>query len=224
MGAAIFQTEFVRHCSSVMKLYKMIFLGLSLSLFACKSNRKAEVSAVAETVKDEGTVKIAEKFLIVPGRSAGEISLGDDVQVVAKLLGKADLSDAAMGKAWGIWFSRDSTRGKRNEVAIYSAYRDTSMRIKEVKQIRITASQFKTKDGFSTGRSLNDTQLKFSGMKQMASYLNEKQDTVVIYDSMQDGISFEFLNGKSIALTIHPANQPLNNTYLTLHPDWKPIN
>lgn len=224
LRVVIFQTEMVRHCFSVMKVVKMILLGLSLSLSACKSNPKTDLNGNQATANDNGSGKILdEKFLIVPGRSVGEISLGDDIHMLNKLLGKPDLSDAAMGKAWGIWFSKDSVDGMRNEIAIYSAYRDTSMRVKEVKQIRFTAGQFKTQDGYSTGRTLNDTKLKFPAIEKIVSYLNEKLDTVTVYDSKADGISFEFLKQKSIAITIHPLNQAMNNTYFTLHPNWKLI-
>ncbi|RZL29787.1 MAG: hypothetical protein EOP00_37305 [Pedobacter sp.] len=139
------------------------------------------------------------------------------------LLGRPDAGDAAMGKAWGIWYSKDSISGHRDELAIYSSYKDTSMRIKDVKQIRITSNRFKTQDGFTTGRSEADTKLKFPAMERISAYLNEQNDTVTVYDAKGDGIGFEFLKGKSISLTIHPMNQAVNETYLTLHPEWKLI-
>jgi len=153
----------------------------------------------------------------------GEISLGEDMAKIGVKLGRPDAGDAAMGKAWGIWYSKDSTSGQRNELAIYSSYRDTSMRVKDVKQIRITSAQFKTQDGFTTGRSVSETKLKFSDIEKISSYLNEQKDTVTVYDSKRDGIGFEFLKGKSISLTVHPMNQSVNGTYLTLHPEWKRI-
>ncbi len=206
-----------------MKAIKLIILALTFSVIACKSNRKAGVNGDSVETNDEESFRISDsRFLIVPGRSVGEISLGDDMQLEGKLLGKPDAGDAAMGKAWGIWQEKDSTAGK-GELAIYSAYRDTSMRVKEVKQIRITNEQFKTQDGFSTGRTISDTKLMFPAMEQIASYINAEKDTVLIYDAKQDGIGFEFLKRKGIALTVHPMNQPINNIYLTLHPEWKLI-
>ncbi|RDC58279.1 hypothetical protein DU508_04915 [Pedobacter chinensis] len=207
-----------------MKSINIILLGLSLSLFACKSNRKSDIKGDSVVVKEVGPGKIVdERFLIVPGRSVGEISLGEDVQSVSNKLGRPNAGDAAMGKAWGIWYSNDSANSRQNEIAVYSSYRDTSMRIKDVKQIRITAMQFKTQDGFTLGRSLSDTKLKFPALEKHSAYLNELKDTVLIYDAKHDGIGFEFLNGKSIALTVHPINQSLNDTYLTLHPEWKQV-
>ena len=207
-----------------MKSTKIILLAMSISFAACQSSQNSEHKSDSIENMESGNAKIVDsRFLIVPGRSVGEISLREDMTEVGKKLGRPDAGDAAMGKAWGIWFSNDSTAGFRNELAIYSSYRDTSMRVKDVKQIRITSPKFKTQDGFTTGLSASDTKLKFPAMEKVSSYLNEKNDTVTVYDARQDGIGFEFLKGKSISLTIHPMNQSVNGTYLTLHPEWKLI-
>ncbi|MFC1224024.1 hypothetical protein ACFE6N_09460 [Pedobacter sp. BG31] len=209
-----------------MKITKTVLLGLSISFLACQSERKTDENkpdSLTGTTSVSGQA-VDERFLVVAGHSIGEISLGEDMQQVSAKLGRPDFSDAAMGKAWGIWYSSDSTANGKNEVAIYSSYRDTSMQVKDVKQIRITSNEFKTRDGLATGVSLEATKLKIPGINKLYVYLNEKKDTVVVYDAKKEGIGFEFLNGKSIALTVHPANIALNQTYLTLHPEWKLIN
>ena len=207
-----------------MKSIKIILLGLSIGFVACQSSQNSKHENDSITSIESGLKQIVDaRFLVVPGRSVGEISLGEDMENVGKLLGKPDAGDAAMGKAWGIWYSNDSISRQRNEVAVYSSYRDTSMLVKDVKQIRITSPKFKTQDGFTTGLSEADTKLKFPAMEMISSYLNEKKDTVMVYDAKQDGIGFEFLKGKSISLTVHPMNQSVNATYLTLHPEWKLI-
>jgi len=206
-----------------MKNIKFVLLGLSISLAACQSAKKNDEQKT-DSVNNLKAAKIQEvdgRFLIVAGKSIGEISLGENMEQVIEKLGRPDAGDAAMGKAWGIWYGSDSTAKQKNEIAIYSSYRDTSMRIKDVKQIRITSNEFKTQDGLTTGASLEDTQLKFPQIKKLSSYLNDKKDTVAVYDAKKDGISFEFLKGKSISLTIHPVNTAVNETYLTLHPEWK---
>lgn len=220
----IFQTDLLRRCSTGMKNIKILSLGLFISFAACQSskNSRHKTDSIASIESGPGKI-IDERFLIVPGRSVGEISLGEDMAKVSARLGRPDDGDAAMGKAWGIWYSKDSVAGIRNEFAIYSSYRDTSMRVKDVKQIRITSAQFKTQDGFTTGRSVSETKLKFPDVEKISAYLNEQKDTVTVYDSKRDGIGFEFLKGKSISLTVHPTNQSVNGTYLTLHPEWKLI-
>jgi len=207
-----------------MKSTKYVLLGLGISLAACQSSNKTEEHAVDSVAQVSSALKTPdEQFLIVAGRSVGEISLGEDMEQVGKKLGRPNAGDAAMGKAWGIWYSNDSTAKRPNEIAIYSSYRDTSMRVKDVKQIRITSNLFKTKDGLSTGGTLEDAKMKFPAIEKLTVYLNEDKDTVLVYDAKKDGIGFEFLKGKSISLTVHPANTPVNGTYLTLHPEWKLI-
>ncbi|WP_316832006.1 hypothetical protein [Pedobacter aquatilis] len=207
-----------------MKTTNILLAGLSLCFAACQSpantENKQDTTVHAESVAEKA---IETDFLIVPGRSIGQVALGEDMITVGEKLGKPDAGDAAMGKAWGIWYGKDSSSNTRNELAVYSAYRDTSMRVKEVKQIRITANQFKTKDGIGVGISEADAKLNFKAMELAATYINEKKDTINVFDAKKDGIGFEFLKGKSISLTVHPVNQSINNTYLTLHPEWKKI-
>ena len=220
----IFQTDLSRRCSTGMRNIKILSLGLLISFAACQSSKNSQhkTDSIASIESGPGKI-IDERFLIVPGRSVGDISLGEDMTKVSAKLGRPDDGDAAMGKAWGIWYSKDSTSGRRDELAVYSSYRDTSMSVKEVKQIRITSPKYKTQDGFTTGFSESDTRSKFPSLERISAYLNEQKDTVVIYDAKTDGIGFEFLKGKSISITVHPKNQSVNGTYLTLHPEWKQI-
>ena len=209
-----------------MKNIKFAIFGLSISLAACQANNKTnETNVDSVTNKSSASVQaVDERFLVVAGRSVGEIALGEDMEQVGKKLGRPNAGDAAMGKAWGIWYSNDSTAKHRNEIAVYSSYRDTSMRVKDVKQIRITSNKFKTQDGLATGNTLEATKQKFPTIEKLSAYLNEEKDTVTVYDAKKDGIGFEFLKGKSISLTVHPVNIPVNATYLTLHPEWKQVN
>ncbi|UKT66106.1 hypothetical protein [Pedobacter mucosus] len=204
-----------------------ILLGLSISLFACNSVEHKNINTDSTTKKisvGESKLTIGPKFLIIPGVSIGQIKLGEDTQEIGNKLGTPDAGDAAMGKAWSIWYSEDPNTTRRNELSIYSSYKDSSATSKDVKQIRITSGQFKTLDGFGTGRKLKDAQAKFPDLDQISTYLNEKKDTVLIYDSKSQGIGFEFLSGKSISLTVHPKNVSVNATYLAIHPDWKLVN
>ncbi|WP_307531430.1 hypothetical protein [Pedobacter sp. W3I1] len=208
-----------------MKSIKFALLGLSIGLAACHSANKTDQNKTDSMNLASATMQaVDERFLIVAGRSIGEITLGESMEQVGIKLGRPDAGDAAMGKAWGIWYSDDSTGKHPNEIAVYSSYRDTSMLIKDVKQIRITSNKFKTKDGLATESTLEDTKQKFPSVKKLSAYLNEDNDTVTVYDAQKEGIGFEFLKGKSISLTVHPANTPVNATYLALHPQWKLIN
>lgn len=206
-----------------MKLIKFALFWLTISLIACQSADNKQVANADSIALVNANKAIDERFLIVAGQSVGEISIGEDMEQVGKKLGRPNAGDAAMGKAWGIWFSNDSTSGHRNEIAVYSAYRDTSMQVKDVKQIRITSDQFKTKDGLTIGNTLNAMKSKFPDLEESGRYLNERNDTVSVYDSKKSGIGFEFLQKKSVALTVHQIGKAVNETYLTLHPEWKLI-
>ncbi|ARS38961.1 hypothetical protein CA265_04410 [Sphingobacteriaceae bacterium GW460-11-11-14-LB5] len=221
----IINTILLKRCFTLMKSIKFALLGLSISLVACQSADQANQNKTDSTnnLTSAAVQPVDERFLVVAGHSVGEITLGENMEQVGIKLGRPSAGDAAMGKAWGIWYSNDSTGKHPNEIAVYSSYRDTSMLVKDVKQIRITSNQFKTQNGLATGSTLEDTKLKFPSLKKLSAYLNEDQDTVTVYDAQKDGIGFEFLKGKSISLTVHRANIPVNATYLTLHPEWKAI-
>lgn len=180
---------------------------------------KDSVNAVAE-----GPGKIIDsKYLIVPGKSIGQISLGDSLQRVNKLLGNADAGDAAMGKAWAIWYAKDPTTTQTSEFCVFSSYRDSTMKDKDVKEIRATSILYKTQDGFGVDRTLADTKAKFRGLMEMSKYLNEKQDTVTLYDDSASGIGFEFVHGRSTAVSVHQPNKSIQSDYLSPNPKWKKL-
>lgn len=208
-----------------MRTFKIFVLGLGASLAACQSSTNSDHKRDSISSIESGPGKIVnEQFLIVPGTSIGQISIGEDMQQVSKKMGTADGGDAAMGKAWGIWYGKALKGDKKDEFAIYSSYRDSNMVVKDVKQIRVTSALYKTQDGFGTGRTLNDLALKFPAMERLSAYLDQNKDTIFIYDSKPDGIGFEIVNKKSVALTVHPKQKSVNETYLTLHPEWKLVN
>jgi hypothetical protein len=208
-----------------MKNVKLALLGLSISFAACQSANKSDAhkTDAVSNLKSAKKQAIDERFLIVAGKSVGEISLGENMEQVIEKLGRPDVGDAAMGKAWGIWYSNDSTGKHPNEIAVYSSYRDTSMLVKDVKQIRITSDKFKTQNGLATGTTMEETKEKFPAIEKLSAYLNEDKDTITFYDAKKEGIGLEFLKGKSISITVHPVNNLVTETYLTLHPEWKRV-
>lgn len=167
---------------------------------------------------------IEGKLLIVPGKSIGRYFLGQDLAAVDSIKGKPDFSDAAMGKAWAIWYGKNSTNGKRNELAIYSTYKDSTMASKAVKQIRVISGKFETNDGLNNGNILSNFLVKYPDFIQVATYYDDKLgDTIKVYDSRQNGIAVEFLRDISRAITVHSKGEALNESYYTLKPDLKKI-
>ncbi|MGV3704652.1 MAG: hypothetical protein ACO1NU_04670 [Arcticibacter sp.] len=146
------------------------------------------------------------------------------MQLVSQALGKPDAGDAAMGKAWGIWYDTDSSDQQRTEIAIYSSYKDSSMMAHDVKQIRTTAKRFKTEAGLGVGSTYADFKNAYPDLALVAQYSNQSsKDTIKVYDSKQKGISVEFIENTSTAITVHETGKATNDTYFTYHPDLKKI-
>lgn len=207
-----------------MNCTKYILFASVLTFAACNSNKHGNTSKDSVKAVAEGPGKILdEKYLVVPGKSVGQVSVGDSLQKVHRLLGNADAGDAAMGKAWAIWYSKDPTTTQTSEYCVFSSYRDSTMRDKDVKEIRATSILYKTQDGFGLARTLAETKAKYSGLKEVSKYLDEKQDTVTIYDDASIGIGFEFVKGKSTAISVHAPNQPIQSDYLSPNPKWKRV-
>ncbi|MGY3052495.1 hypothetical protein ACVWYG_000685 [Pedobacter sp. UYEF25] len=207
-----------------MNILKYLGIVGIFALAGCNSAKYDNTGKDSTKAVAEGPGKILdEKYLIVPGKSIGQISLGDSLQKVNRLLGNADAGDAAMGKAWAIWYAKDPTTTQTSEFCIFTSYRDSAMSDKDVKEIRATSILYKTQDGFGVDRNFQDTKSKFSGLKEVSKYLDEKQDTIAIYDDASSGIGFEFKKGKSIAVSIHKPNRPIQSDYLSPNPKWKKI-
>jgi len=204
-----------------MKLLPFLLLFAVASITACQSG--SSDSKVVQT--DSAQISsVDEARLIVPGKSLGKIYLGQDMQAVAGILRKPDAGDAAMGKAWGIWYDKDSSTQKETELSIYSAYKDSNMIAKDVKQIRTTASNFETADGISVGCSLSGFKSAYPDAELRAQYaVSSSGDTTKLYDSKSQGIGGEFVNNSCKAIAIHPSGTYANETYFTYNPEMKKI-
>jgi len=199
---------------------KKIALALiGISLLSC-SDKKA--SAVETEKTSDSIVKyvspeiIDRKQLIIPGKSIGLTQLGQNAETLASL-GKPDFSDAAMGKAWATWYSKD---GQKKELNIYTTYKNSEMKEKVIRQIRITSPEFKTSDKIATGKSLNDIQKSFPKVKLVGGY-NANGKAVQLYDDADSGIAFEIENDLCIGIIIHETGKKVTDEYITLHPDIK---
>lgn len=106
-----------------MKKYLLLTL---LLCFSCKGEVEiTEPDVVAtDAIPKEKPVNLA----IIPGKSIGNVALEQNVAEL-DFLGEADLSDAAMGKAWLTWYSTNSklVNGK-SELNIYTTYKDNEMK------------------------------------------------------------------------------------------------
>lgn len=165
--------------------------------------------------------------LIIAGESVGKVSLGTDASTLQNILGKPDMSDAAMGKAWTSWYGKKrDEHNNKTELNIYTAYKDTSMREQTVQQIRTTSSFFITTDSVHVYSSLDDIKNKYA-VKKSAQY-NSDGRLITIYDDKQKGIAFETAGANNqnicIGIIIHQKNKSVNDIYIMLHPDMKRLN
>lgn len=135
---------------------------------------------------------------------------------VGKTLGPANGGDAAMGKAWGIWYSRnkaDNSLDSSRFLAIYSAV-DGNEPVHHVKQVRVNTASFKTAKGVKVGSSLGSIKKAYPNVTRVAVYQDTlRHKRIELYDDVKRGIAFEVTGKKCSAVTVHKGGEDLN-TYL----------
>ncbi len=222
---------------------KIIFYGIVFLSVACNNsssttsvNSDTSTITTTDTIVKHDTVLVnndqlqtdtavsESNPLIISGESVGKISLGADASTLQNILGKPDMSDAAMGKAWETWYGKQrDEHNNKTELNIYTAYKDTSMREKTVQQIRTTSSFFTTNDSLHVYSSLDEIKNKYA-IKKAAQYTSDGR-AVTLYDDKQKGIAFEIASAGAqnicTGIIIHPKNKSVNDIYITLHPDMK---
>jgi hypothetical protein len=198
---------------------------LSLLILGMLSCNKKESETTSDTIVSDSseTREPVSRMLIIPGKSIGNISIGMRSDDLEPLLGKPDLSDAAMGKAWLTWFSKVADSITGNELNIYTTYKDNTMREKVVRQVRITSPEFKTADGLSTGKSLAEFQKIYPNLELSGKYDTETANPITVYDVKGEGIAFEFEDNFCVGIIIHQDGKKVSEEYLSFHPDMVPM-
>jgi len=205
-----------------MKKFAMFLIGICLASCSDKKTNvevETENEAVSTDTIKYVPPKVTDKaFEIIPGERIGLTKLEENTEKLSEL-GKPDFSDSEMGKSWATWTSKDD---EKNELNIYSTYKDSKMKEKVVRQIRITSSKFKTPNEISTGKSLQEIQKSFPDIKLVAKYTDEKTKNLVeIYDSEANGIAFEFTQNEGAAIIVHTKSKKVTEEYITLHPNME---
>lgn len=203
-----------------MKKFAMFLIGICLA--SC-SDKKTNLETGSEPVSTDTIKYVPPKvtnkaFEIIPGERIGLTKLEENTETLSEL-GKPDFSDAAMGKSWATWISKDD---EKNELNIYSTYKNSEMKEKVVRQIRITSPKFQTPSEISTGKSLQEIQKAFPDIKLVAKYTDEKTKNIIeIYDSEAYGIAFEFTQNKCASIIVHTKDKKVTEEYITLHPNME---
>ncbi len=215
----------------------ILYFILALALLSCESRKQAdqpqEPIATTKETNDTATIPAPSKpaptavkpkpdstYLIVPGKSIGQISLDETAEKVHSKLGQPDSGDAAMGKALSFWINPDE-RKVRQYVAVYFV-RNTKGTSEAMlaEQIQVSSPAFKTKGGLSTGSKLSNIRKEFK-LQPKGYYTNERQKQVYVYDDPEQGITFEVTTPDSTctAIAIHKKGETISKTYLPIHPE-----
>lgn len=212
-----------------MRQFNILSVLLLALVMGCNEPKKKTAEEDKEARLPAGAFpEYSGDLMIVPGKSIDKVFLGQDMSEVFKLLGNPSDGDAAMGKSWGIWYLRDSTDTRKGELSVYSSYKDSTMSSKDVKQIVVSATNYRTDKGLRIGVSLDEIKAVFPNVKKAAVYLNAvKKDSLIVYDVEEEGIAFDVRNKGdhffTTAITVHPKKVSVNSTYLTIHPGWDKI-
>jgi hypothetical protein len=194
-------------------------LACAMLLVACGERttikQNTPDTALATPAADTGALRT----VLVPGERLGHITLGLNADSVEPLLGMPDASDAAMGKAWLTWKGKENTAGP-SLLQLYTTYKDTSMSVKTVKQIRTTSPYFKTVTGLHVGSTLAQLKAVFPALKKTDDY-TEAGVQYELYDAVAAGIAFEMKAGVCTGILVHEKGQRADSIYIMLHPDMK---
>jgi hypothetical protein len=219
------------------KVFSIVIIFIAYSACSENTGTNNNLTAVADSVattrdslkiddtktKEDTAANSMGNELIVAGKSIGKINLGMNDSLLGVVLGKADMSDAAMGKAWLTWYGKKpDEHNNKTELNIFTSYKDTSMREKVVQQVRTTSSFFSTASGLHVYSSLQDIKKQFPQLKKAATYNDSSSRTIIIYDEQQQGIAFEMApaNQQEICtgIIIHEPGIKVTQTYISLHP------
>ncbi len=215
--------------ASIIMIRNTLSIIFLLVLLSCQSQEANNQAAPDPAAQD--TIAIAQApqpapldsaYLIVPGKSIGQIQLNMPARQVNLILGKADSGDAAMGKALSFWLSKQATGQPQHYVAVYTVTDFGGKKdLPKVQQVQVTSPQFQTAKGIGTGKPLSAIRKHFSNIRPIAYYQNALQQQVYIYDDQEQGIAFEVALPDSLctAVTIHPKGENMADIYLPLHPD-----
>jgi hypothetical protein len=189
-----------------------------------KQTDSATTSASDQPKKDSATKddNVSSNNLIIPGKQIGKTQIGDDPETLIKNLGKPDSSDAAMGKAWLFWNGKRDVHNNKTLLAVYTTYKDNTMKEKIVKLIYSTSSFFKTNNGVGVYSDLDEIKKQFPELLHVSQFKERKSERMIhIYTDKDQGIAFETAEARDqqicIAVTVYMPNENLLDLYIPLH-------
>ncbi|MFB6453853.1 hypothetical protein ACE38W_01175 [Chitinophaga sp. Hz27] len=173
----------------------LLFIPLFAMMGACNQHSgqsgNSDTTAVAkDSAGSTAAVSTpSPEVLIIPGKQIGMTVIHANADSLIKILGKPDFSDAAMGTYFNSWY-------KRHTDGIYqtSIYSQRNMggpdeAITHVKSVYVSSPAFKTSERLGAGSAASVLKEHFT-LQRGGVYSNAK-DSLVMYDDIPHGISFE---------------------------------
>jgi len=196
-----------------MTLFRICLVATTFGLLtaACGGQHGQSAQQQADGMKDQ--LATADSLLLVPGRSAGPIHLGDADATLLEALGRPDFSDAAMGKAVLLWRLRTDTA--EYPLSVFTSRDMGNDETARIQQIRITSPRFETPESIRVGSTLREISSAYSHTLTIVETYEENGDTYTIYDA-DEGIAFELDPANCcVAIIIHQEDAEIP-TYLPL--------
>ncbi len=206
-----------------MKSKFLICLALVAMLINCKKNTTE--TAMPEDAKDSvamenDTLAVLPHEPMVPGKSLGITSIGDNTEAAVKGLGKPFMGDAAMGKSVAT-FKIDNNGADAMLTVASSRTMSEDNDVIQVQMLRTTASKFKTSNKLGVGSTLQEIE-KFYALEKVGKFIEDKKN-FTLYDT-NAGIAFEIDNEKMCTgVVIHPVEKATNAMYLPMYENFTDI-
>ena len=177
------------------------------------------LTAVSDTFKlDSVKLQAAKNDTIVPGVSIGNIKIGETAETLIQKKGKPDSSDAAMSKAYNGWFTKPSMTGADTIATSFETFSVVSGKTEKetasrVKRIRVTSPQYKTNMQVGAGNTFAYIKLQYPTLKKPVAKNDLPNGQLLeLYDETKEGIAFEIVDGKCVAIIIHEKGQKYSST------------
>ena len=216
-----------------MKTFRYHFaLIFMFCLLGCHSNSKkssTETNSVSIKTENEDSVALfsqkisSESKSIVPGKSVGDIHIGDKPEQIVERLGKPSKGEAGMCKSLNRWFYGEKTSQK--SLSIFSECDPNDDMRPHVQWIRTTDPEFKTTKGLAVGSTTQEIEKTFPDMEILGNYrdtlTNEK---IVLLTNFKKGITFELSlsqTGTCRAILINKAEKTPPLAYFDFYPELK---
>jgi len=204
----------------------ILIISFTLLLFSCTENTKVTTIKYTDVgIKDSivPALKVAIDSLkidslkipdpkndtIVAGISVGSIKIGESAETLIQKKGMPDSSNAAMNKAYNGWFTKPTMEGADTMVTSFETFsvvsgKNEKEKTSRIKTIRVTSPQYKTDKQVGAGNTFAYVKLQYPTLKKpVAKSTTANGAPIELFDETTEGIAFEIVDGKCVAIIIH---------------------